>query len=280
MRKFISILLLSTISIGIIYYCIAYINTEKTILEFEQQVRNIGGETSPNAYTQEDYNALPKPVKKYFNFVFGGESIPTIHSVEYEMQGKFRRPWTDYFEDTVAFQVDAVYSSSFMFSATTPIIAFILARPYDAFIDNMMEMKAKIGYILTVVDETWNESLNEISVRRWLMGTPLFPQSLLPWGRVTWEAIDDTHARAVARSRDIKASALVTFREDWSIESFSAEEDGDLDTPYHGSWEYTLKENYQKVNWIMIPMEYMFARKVGSNIYPFWKGKIIEISYN
>lgn len=220
---------------------------------------------------------LPAPVERYFTFTFP-QGVPTdITSVEMDMAGDFRRPLKEGFEPTTARQVADARAPNFVFSADTPIIGPTWAIAYDAFIDGQMEMKAKILSVLTVVDEKGSPKLDQISLRRWLLESPVYPVALLPGGFVRWEAVDQRRARAIVEAYGQTASLMATFRPDGSLERFDAEEDGDLTTPYHGSGEHTWRGDYRLVDGVMIPMEFIIARAAKGDIQPFWKGRIQRV---
>ncbi|WP_367928535.1 DUF6544 family protein [Aquamicrobium sp.] len=59
------------------------------------------------------------------------------------------------------------------FRHPTPIVPGIWAHAYDFFAEGEMEMRAKIVSTLTVVDESATDALDRISLRRWLLESPL-----------------------------------------------------------------------------------------------------------
>ncbi|WP_434355510.1 hypothetical protein NF212_10910 [Parasalinivibrio latis] len=253
-------------------------NTEADISRHTDYVLSVSEQLPATQYDPEKFDALPAPVQRYFHFTFI-EPAKRFNAVEMTMEGDFRRPQQSTFAFTTAEQTAAVNSPAFVFSATTPIIPGIWARAYDAFYNGEMEMKAKILSTLTVVDERETPELNRISLRRWLLEAPLYPSALLPVGLVTWEAIDEYHARATVNHDGMSASMVAKFREDGSLESFAAEKDGDLNTPYHGSGEHVLREDYRLVNGMMIPHRFVISRAADGKVYPFWKGEVSAISF-
>jgi len=142
-----------------------------------------------------------------------------------------------------------------------------------------MLMKAKLLSTITVVDERETPELNQISLRRWLLESPLFPAALLPGGYVRWEPVDNTRARAIVTNAGLEASLVATFRDDGSLARFDAETDGDLNTPYHGSGEQVLRDDYRLVSGVMIPHSFTIARAAAGKTYPFWIGKVTSISF-
>lgn len=231
------------------------------------------------APTAQQVAALPAPVQRYVAFTFRGP-VPQITHVELDMEGQFRRPKTKTFTPTTASQTIAAATPAMVFAATTPILPGIWARAYDAYVDGHMEMKAKVMSAVAVVDEAITPELDRISLRRWLLESPLYPVALLPGGPVRWEAIDAQRARATVTLEGVSASLVASFAEDGRLLRFDAEEDGDLGTSYHGSGEHVTRDDYQQVGTMMIPMKFVIARAAGGRLYPFWDGRVTRVRYS
>lgn len=252
----------------------AYSDMERAIAGLHQRVAAAAARENTRAAAQ--WQNLPSPVKRYLDFTF--PTGPTGHTlVDMRMQGEFRRPLSQDFGPMTAHQSAASAVPALAFDARTSVTPGIWARAYDVFVDGRMEMKARVLSALTVVDEHSSPALDRISLRRWLMESPVYPQALLPGGFVTWEAVDERSARAIARYRDIEARLIARFGQNGELLSFEAEEDGDLYTPYHGSGEYSVRGDYRLVDGVRIPMSFTFSRRGAGKIYPFWDGKITQI---
>lgn len=224
---------------------------------------------------------LPAPVQRYVAFAFRG-AVPQLSHVEIEMDGRFRRPKSRGFTPTRANQTIAAGTPALVFDATTPLLPGVpglWARAYDAYVNGRMEMKAKILSAFAVVDETSSPELDRISLRRWLLESPLYPVALLPGGGVRWEPIDEHRARAVASFNGMTASMVATFADDGRLLRFDAEGDGDLGTPYHGSGEHVARSDYQPLGGMMIPMKFTIARAAAGKLYPFWEGRVTKIRF-
>lgn len=252
--------------------------TERDIEEFETRVAAVGAASPAPAFDGKRMATLPDPVRRYFDFVFPAQT-PVYGVVRMASFGEFRRPQTEDFNHTTAHQVIATGVPALMFSATTPVMPGIWARAYDFFANGEMEMKAKVLSAVTVVDEQHTPELNRISLRRWLLESALFPAALLPGGPVTWEAIDDNSARAIVSWGDLRASMVAHFDPGGQMTHMSAEADGDLSTPYHGSGEHVTRSNYQRVGIQMIPMNFTVSRRAGGQLFPFFKGTVDAIAY-
>lgn len=253
--------------------------TEADIQAHHDRIAEVGAAEPSGTFDDATTADLPAPVRRYFDYVFVDASTSTAF-VELTMAGDFRRPLTEGFSPTTAEQTIAVGTPALMFSARTSMFPGVWARAYDSYAGGQMEMKAKVMSTLTVVDESETPELNQTSLRRWLLESPLYPAALLPGGPVRWEAIDDTHARAIVAADGQEASLVASFRADGSLESFDAEADGDLTTPYHGSGEHALRDDYRLVSGMMIPHSYTIARAAEGELYPFWTGEIETIEFH
>lgn len=234
----------------------------------------------PSSFDPAGMDSLPAPVRRYFDFVFPDGPPTDVAAVEVEMKGQFRRPLMERFEPTTARQVASVRKPDLVFSADTPIYGPVWAIAYDIFVDGEMEMGAKVLSAMRVVDEKGTPELDRISLRRWLLESSVWPMALLPGGPVTWEPLDDSHARAVVRAYDMRASMIATFRDDGSLAALDAEEDGDLTTPYHGSGEHTERSDYRLIDGVRVPMEFSIARAAEGKTYPFWEGRVTSIRFD
>ncbi len=257
--------------------------TEADIAAHHDRIASIGTANPAGVYDPTKSADVPAPVQRYFDYTFvngGAEAATPITFVELTMAGDFRRPLTEGFSPTTAEQTIAVGTPALMFSARTTMFPGVWARAYDAYAEGRMEMKAKVMSTLAVVDESETPELNQTSLRRWLLESPLYPAALLPGGDVRWEAIDETHARAIVAADGQEASLVATFRANGSLESFDAEIDGDLTTPYHGSGEHVSRDDDRLVSGMMIPHSFMVARAADGETFPFWKGEIESIIFH
>lgn len=252
--------------------------TETAIAGYAAQVQHTAQKNLPPVMNNDAISALPEPVQRYFRFTFP-ESPRMFTWVEIHQEGQFRRPQRDDFHPTTAEQTIALGTPALVFSATTPIGYGTWARAYDFFSDGHMEMKAKILSAMTVMEASQTPELDKISLRRWLLESPLYPMALLPGGPVRWEAIDERRARAIVSAFGIQASLVATFRPDGSLEDFTAEESGDLTTPYHGSGEYAMRSDYRLIEGMMLPMRFSIARMSEGKKLPFWEGTISKIRF-
>ncbi len=157
------------------------------------------------------------------------------------MAGEFLHPKTSGLSPTTAIQTIAMDTPAVLFAATTPIIPGVWASEYDAYVDGHMVMKAKVLSAVSVVNEQPSLVLDQISLRRWLLG-----------------------------SFDAKGGLI----------RFDAEVDGDLSTPNHGSGKHVEPSDYQLVRGMMVPMRFAVARSAGGKLFLFWQGRVTSCKVN
>ncbi len=250
--------------------------TEQQISRYHQQVAAFAHQNPPAAPPAQDFAQLPAPVQRYLRFALPAPD-QAMRAVTMTFSGQFRRPLTDSFHPTQAEQTAALYVPALSFSATTQMPAGLWARAYDVYINGRMSMRAKVASLLTVVDAEESSRLDQSSLQRWLIESPLYPQALQPGGAVQWQAIDDRHARATVRWGGHQASLVASFNADDSLLAFEAEQDGDLTTPYHGAGEYAERSHYQLVQGVRIPMRFTLARMAKGQKAIFWHGVVTHI---
>ncbi len=271
---------ISVISIVAAYIAYAAHDTRQTINEFELAVVASASSKNLSPTEQQALVDLPAPVQSYFSFTFPNGIKTVSRWIQFEQSGSFRRPLTETFASTTARQVIATAEPDLVFSAVTPILGPLWAVAYDSYIDGGMEMEARLLSAISVMHEHGTPMLNQISLRRWLIESPTNPYTLLPGGIVRWEAIDERRARATARAHGYEASLIATFDSSGGLLSFEAEEDGDLTTPYHGSGEHVVRNDYRLIDNVRIPLAFEISRMAEGRKYPFWKGRITHLAFD
>lgn len=267
------------ITLTALFIAYGHWQTESLINRYREQVSDIGHTHKTQLFDPQSLALLPEPVQRYFHFAFphAPQKLPLLVSIQ--AQGDFRRPLMTNFVPTTVQQILVTSEPALMFDATTQMPLGSWARAFDVYARGVMKMQARICSAVTVVDEASTPALNKTSLQRWLLESSVNPAGLLPGGPVRWEAINNHQARAIVSAYGQEASLIATFRSDGSLEKFQAEEDGDLSTPYHGAGEYVLREDYQLIDGMMIPMSFTIARVANDQINPFWTGRITEISF-
>lgn len=250
--------------------------SRSAIADHEDRVVDLAGKAGPVQVDEAAIADLPEPVQRWVSFTFDDPAGVRATHIEIGMEGDFRRPLTEGFNNLTGSTVSATNEAAFVFSGKTSVFPGVWALAYDAYAKGEMEMKAKVMSTLTVVDEQETPELNRSSLQRWLLLSPTYPSALLPGGLVTWEPIDGDHARATVRADGLEASLRFTFGDDGQVEEVNAETDGDLTTPYHGSGEHVTVTDYREVSGMMVPHQYVVARAADGERFPFLTGIVTE----
>ena len=262
------------IMVAVIVVAWSHRATGADIAAHEDRVKELADDAGPVAVDLAALAELPAPVQAWISYTFDDPTAGDAAYVEFDMEGDFRRPLTEGFNPLRGHQVTAINEPALMFSGTTTMFPGLWAIAYDAYADGEMEMRAKVLSTITVVDEHETPELNQTSLQRWLLMSPLYPASLLPGGPATWEPVDAEHARATVEAHGYAASLLFTFAADGRIIQIDAEEDGDLTTPFHGAGEHLALDDYRPVDGVMLPHRVLVARAADGAVYPFFDAEI------
>jgi hypothetical protein len=268
----------AALAMGVAVVGVSEYRTEQRLRGLRAEAVGRAAKAGPARLDAAAVAALPAPVRRWVAFTFpsGARSVAWVRI---GMQGKFRLPLKQSFSPTTAEQTSAVRTPAFVFSARAVPFPGFWARAYDSFGDNRMEMKAKLLSTVTVVDQPPTAELNRISLRRWLIEAPLYPEAMLPGGPVRWQPVDDHRARAIVSAGGLEATLVATFGPDGGLARFDAEEEGDLTTPYHGSGEQAVRADYRLESGVMIPHGFTLSRVAGGKTYPFWTGRLTSITF-
>jgi len=115
---------------------------------------------------------------------------------------------------------------------------------------------------------------------RFLAEAAWYPTKLLPGDGLSWEAIDETSARATLTDGDTTVELVFTFDEQGMISSVRSaaryrEVNGTLvATPWEGRFW-----NYQENGGMLIPTEGEVAWLLPEGDKPYWRARIEQIEY-
>ena len=140
----------------------------------------------------------------------------------------------------------------------------------DGFVGGAGMMRASLAGLVPLVNVHDTPGIATGALMRWLAEAPWYPTALLPGGRVTWSAIDDSTSLATAREKGTTVSLEFHFGPDGLVSSvFSAARPRDdaghsVPTPWRGHWSRyerrvgTLVPTVAEVEWIIdgVPQAY------------------------
>jgi hypothetical protein len=191
---------------------------------FDRQVR---GETeallnavqSPvgEAITEADLAELPAPVQRYLRYA-GVVGKAPIRTARVSQSGGFRTAPDQSWMPFTAEENYTVEPPGFIWQARMSMASLPLLVVRDHYRQGEGRILAKIGGLFAVADERADEA----SLMRYFNELMWLPTAYLG-ENVTWEAVDDTHARGSFTDQGMTVTALFTFGEEGEIVNFEAD---------------------------------------------------------
>jgi hypothetical protein len=249
----IALVILFIITAVIIYFQIPF---SRTSYEFKKKVDSIinTSHVSQEVFSDDDINHLPKPVQKYFKYCgYIGKTKMSymkadFHNVDFYMTNKGQKSKLkiDYTQYNF---VDKPNRFAYI-DSTFHGIPF---EGFDAYLNGIGSMKGVLAKSFTLFNQR-GESMNKACLVTFLSECLIVPNVALQ-DYITWESIDDTHAKATISYYGIQASGIFTFDENGLMTSFrtsdrvAAEMDG---TEKKADWS-AICSNYKEVDGLRLP---------------------------
>jgi len=246
-----------------------------------------GRARSPSApYDHDEIRALPAPVVRYFEAALT-PGRPFLETVTLVQEGTLRTP------SELRFRAIARITTrrpGFVWEAR-------VAGPFglvviDAYANGqgsldvallyggvrLQRVRKGVGPAASALQDRMAES----QLQRWLAEAPWYPTALLPRAGVTWEAVDDTSARATVTDGLNAATLLFRFGNDALVESVHAESRGRevrgqlVGTPWEGRFSNPVERGG-----CVVPRD-ASARWLpnGSPPEPYWYGTVVDFRYD
>lgn len=173
--------------------------------------------TSDDVITEADLAGLPQPVQRYLRYS-GVVGKPPIRTAVLTQSGGFRtapdQPWMPF----TAAETYTTDPPGFIWQARLSMASLPILVVRDHYRDGEGRILAKIGGLFAVADDRADEA----SLMRYFNELMWLPTAYLD-DNVTWEAVDDTHARGSFTDQGMTVTALFTFGEEGQIVNFEAD---------------------------------------------------------
>lgn len=225
----------------------------KTMSEFKRSVdgRIAEIEEHTDAFKEEDLAGLPVPVQGFFrNCGFIGTPKmsymkATFRNVDFKLSGD-KTIKIDYVQYNFVKKPER-------FAYISSSLVFIPFEGFDSYTDGIGSMKGTIAKVIPLFDQK-GEDLNRSSLVTILAECFLVPSVVLQ-DYITWESIDDTHARATISCCGTSASGVFTFDEQGMVLTFRTSDRTAIDmngSAREAEWS-AIYGGYKNVNGIMLP---------------------------
>lgn len=155
----------------------------------------------------------------------------------------------------------------------------VTVRVHDAYVRGEGMLHAAVLGLFTVADARGTPGMARGELMRFLAEATWYPTRLLPGAGMSWDAIDDSTARATLRDGDVAASLEFHFDEQGLVCEVSASArdrmagDRLVPTPWRGRfWNYALR------NGVRIPLDGEVEWVLPGGPLPYWRGHITSIT--
>jgi hypothetical protein len=226
-----------------------------------------------------DLAGLPAPVARYFAFALP-EGQYRIRTARIRWAGEMRlRPdasWSPF----EAEQRFTVAPPGFVWDAAVRPMPFVPVRVRDSYIAGQGQMLGRLGGVATVVSEGGTPEMARSALARWLGEAAWFPTALLPGEGITWDAVDDSTARATVTDGAVSASADFHFASSGEMTGMTAVRYRDVDgrsvlTPFEGRYG-----SFERREGVMVPASAEVAWLLPEGRFAYWRARPVAVRHD
>jgi hypothetical protein len=242
-------------------------------------ISTMKADPAEQVFTEEEISRLPAPVQKYFRYCgyIGKPKMTNLRAyyndVDFVLspdKPKLKIKYTQY--NFVKEPVRAAYIGTSM--------SGIPFEGLDAYQAGEGSMKGVLAKAVTLFDEK-GPAMNKSGLVTCLAESVLIP-SLLLQDYISWEEIDDTHAKATIEYFGESASGIFAFNEKGEILSFTTDDRENMDTSGNirkARWSAYCSD-YEEVNGIKHPTVLKAVWHFDSGDLVYFDGREITYEYN
>ncbi|MBX0324618.1 hypothetical protein EGH21_16440 [Halomicroarcula sp. F13] len=238
------------------------------------------GDTSPRVVAEDDYAALPDPVRRYFETVLD-PGTPYVRTARLTQRGAFRLGDVDSawhpFDATQTYAVDP---PGFVWDATVRLGSVVPVNVVDSYVDGTGSLAAHLLWTVPVAEADPSPKLDAGELQRYLAEAVWFPTALLPESGVEWMPVDDSTARATLTDGDMSASLAFHFDEDSLVDKVVADQRyRAVDDGYEAARWTGRFEDYAERGGMVVPTRGEVAWNLSQGDLPYWRGEITGFEF-
>lgn len=233
--------------------------------------------SSSEIVTKADIEVLPKNVQKWLEYsrIIGKKKIL---AVRLKQKATMR---LDNDKQWMPVQADQYFTTDepgFIWKASIKAAPLIHIVGRDKYWDGKGSMLIKLLSLFTVADSKGKE-INQGTLLRYLAEMVWFPTAVLN-EYLTWDEVDNDHAKATMTYKDITASGVFTFNDQGEVIKFEAERYGEFDKNFSLElWSISLRD-YKEFDGIKVPAKGNVTWKLETGDFNWFNFEITEIEYN
>ncbi len=226
------------------------------------------------------FKDLPKPVKKYFRYVFTDGQF-FIKTTWLEQIGELKvSPTSNDWSTFKATQIISQDSVSFLWDAKIKIAPLVHIRIRDSLIEAVAEGNVYMMSAISLGSDRNKPELNSGALYRYLAEAVWHPTALLPQSGVNWEPVNENTAIAHFKKFDISISLEFRFNNLGEIIGiYTQDRYGKFDNKYiRYPWEGHFSD-YKEFDGIKIPTKGEVGWHLPDGWWLFWKGEIVDAKF-
>ena len=164
---------------------------------------------------------LPLAVKRWIDRSGApGRQMHSVIYIEQDFELKMD-PGQNKWYRASARQYVSIREPGFLWTIDLKMMPLVRIRGRDKFVNGNGEMLIKLLSAIPVADEKGNEKINQGSLQRYLAEIVWYPWAAVsPY--ISWEALDESSARATMEYKGTKGSGTFYFDQDGFVSKFSA----------------------------------------------------------
>ncbi|NLM55133.1 MAG: hypothetical protein GX195_09405 [Firmicutes bacterium] len=242
--------------------------------EMEQLMANTRVESQP--ITESDLADLPTAVQQWLRQAQVIGQYP-IQAIRLTQQASLRlspeQPWVS----AQAEQAFRVKDPAFVWKANIKMNPLMAVVGRDKYVNGRGEMLIKILGLLPVVDARGPE-MDQGTMLRYLAEMTWFPTAALS-SYLTWEHLDDTHAKATMTYGGQSVSGVFAFRENGQVQSFTAQRYKEAQGKFTlENWIVEMVD-YKEFNGLIIPHKANVIWDLDSGPYHWFSCELVSVDY-
>lgn len=223
---------------------------------------------------------LPPPVQRYFRAVLT-DGQPIITSVSVDHVGSFNMgQGTDRWKPFTSRQRVVTRRPGFVWDARITMLPGLPVRVHDAYVAGEGILHPAVLGLIDITDLRGTGDIAAGEFMRFLAEAAWYPTAFLPSQGVIWAAIDDDHAQATIRDRDLSLTMTFAFDDQGRMLAARAAARGRtmgrdiIMTPWEGRWS-----DHQLRDGMLVPLAGEVAWLTAERRKPYWRGTITSLSY-
>ncbi|WP_319642316.1 DUF6544 family protein [Methanovulcanius yangii] len=236
-------------------------------------------EGEPAALHAGEPTNLPEPVRRYLEYAISGEA-ESVRFVRMTQEGAFRTDPDGEWMPVKAEQYFSAEPPGFIWHANTRFLFLFWIDVRDRYAGGEGNMLVKALSTIPIADAKGPE-MDLSSLQRYIGEMPWFPTAFLNDEYVTWEAIDELHARAIITDGAGSAKVVFSFDEAGRISSVTTDERYRTvgDTYSRDRWTGYFYD-YREQDGFTVPMEIVAEWNLPEGDFSYIRLRVTEMEYD